>query len=54
VVNLRIIGRRYPSIQALPFGPQLGDNIAFGVLIAALTRRPASVSDGSRSRRQSP
>src|SRR5581483_4011395 len=30
-VNVGIIGRRYPAIRSLPLGPQLADNMAFGV-----------------------
>lgn len=35
-MNLRVIApRRYPAIAALPFGPQLADNVAFGAIFAA-------------------
>ena len=34
VVNVGIIGRRFPDIRALPLLPQLADNVAFGVVFA--------------------
>jgi hypothetical protein len=38
-VNLGVIARRrYPAIAALPLGPQLADNAAFGAIFAAATR----------------
>jgi hypothetical protein len=30
VINVRVIGRRFPAIAALPLVPQLADNVAFG------------------------
>lgn len=39
VVNLMIIGRRYPHIRALPLGPQLADNVAFGLVFALVVDR---------------
>jgi hypothetical protein len=32
VFDLKVIGPRAPKIAALPFGPQLADHIAFGVV----------------------
>ena len=38
-VNLAVIApRRYPAIAALPLGPQLADNAAFGAIFAAVAR----------------
>jgi hypothetical protein len=39
VVNVGIIGRRIPAIAELPLGPQLADNVAFGVVFAAVADR---------------
>ncbi len=39
VINVAIIGRRFPAISALPLIPQLADNVAFGVLFAAVADR---------------
>lgn len=38
-VNVAVIGRRFPAIRALPLGPQLADNIAFGIVFAAAVDR---------------
>jgi hypothetical protein len=39
-VNLAMIARRrYPDIAALPLGPQLADNAAFGAVFAAVADR---------------
>ncbi len=38
-VNVGLIGRRFPAISALPLIPQLADNVAFGVLFAAVADR---------------
>jgi hypothetical protein len=35
-----VVGRRFPAIRALPLGPQLADNIAFGVVFALVADRP--------------
>lgn len=40
IVNLMIIGRRFPQIRALPLGPQLADNVAFGLVFAVVADRP--------------
>jgi hypothetical protein len=34
-LDLGLIGRRYPAINALPEGPQVLDHLAFGVTAAA-------------------
>lgn len=39
VINVGIIGRRFPAISALPLVPQLADNAAFGALFAAVADR---------------
>jgi hypothetical protein len=39
VVNLVVIGRRFPRIRALPLAPQLADNVAFGIVFALVTDR---------------
>ena len=38
-INVGMIGRRFPAISALPLIPQLVDNVAFGVLFAAVADR---------------
>jgi hypothetical protein len=40
VINLGIIGRRFPAIRALPPIPGLADNVAFGALFALVADRP--------------
>lgn len=39
IVGAGIIGRRYPGIRDLPLGPQVADNIAFGVIFALVADR---------------
>jgi hypothetical protein len=39
VINVGVIGRRFPAIAALPLGPQLADNVAFGAVFAFLVDR---------------
>lgn len=39
VINVGIIGRRFPAIRALPLIPQLADNTAFGIVFAAVADR---------------
>jgi hypothetical protein len=39
VVNLVLIGRRFPAIRALPLAPQLADNVAFGLVFALIADR---------------
>jgi len=38
--DVRVVGRRFPRIHALPLGPQIADHVAFGAVVAALTKRP--------------
>lgn len=42
VDNVVVIGRRISGLADLPVGPQLADNIAFGVVFAALVDRGSS------------
>jgi len=39
VVNVGVIGRRFPAIKALPLIPQLADNLAFGAVFALVVDR---------------
>lgn len=39
LLNLVVVGRRYPAIRALPLAPQLADNVAFGVVFALVADR---------------
>lgn len=39
VVNVGVIGRRFPAISALALGPQLADHAAFGVVFALVADR---------------
>jgi hypothetical protein len=39
LVNVGLIGRRFPAIRELPFGRQVADNIAFGVIFAVVADR---------------
>jgi hypothetical protein len=39
VVNVGLIGRRFPAIRALPLIPQLADHVAFGVVFALVVDR---------------
>jgi len=39
LINVGMIGRRFPAIRALPLLPQLADNVAFGLLFAAVADR---------------
>jgi hypothetical protein len=39
VINVAIIGRRFPAIAQLPLAPQLADNVAFGMLFAFVVDR---------------
>jgi hypothetical protein len=39
-INLAVVARRaFPELAALPLGPQLADNAAFGVVFAAVADR---------------
>lgn len=42
VVNVGLIGRRFPAIRSLALMPQLADHVAFGTLFAAVADRPAA------------
>ena len=44
--NLVLVGRRIPAIAELPLGPQLADNVAFGVAFAAVADRPFAEGRG--------
>ena len=39
IVNVGLIGRRFPAIAALPLVPQLADNVAFGAIFAFVVDR---------------
>jgi hypothetical protein len=32
-VDLKLIGRRFPAIRAMPFGPQVVDHVVFGAVV---------------------
>jgi hypothetical protein len=38
-IDLGVLGRRWPSIRALPLGPQVADHVAFGALVGAVVSR---------------
>lgn len=40
LVGAGLVGRRFDAIRALPLGPQLADNIAFGIIFALVADRP--------------
>ncbi len=47
VLDLLVIGRRFPAIRALPLAPQVADHVAFGVLagwVLDRASRPAPIS----------
>jgi hypothetical protein len=35
-LDLRLIGRLFPRIRALPRGPQVADHVAFGAVVGAV------------------
>lgn len=37
ILDLRVLGRSFPRIRALPLGPQVADHVAFAMIAAALT-----------------
>jgi hypothetical protein len=39
VLGAGVVGRRFAALRALPFGPQLADNVAFGMIFAAVVDR---------------
>ena len=41
VVNVGLIGRRFPAINSLPVMPQIADNVAFGTLFAVVVDWPS-------------
>jgi hypothetical protein len=42
VVNVGLIGRRFPAINSLPLMSQLADHVAFGTLFAVVVDRPGT------------
>jgi hypothetical protein len=40
LIGAGVVGRRFPAIRELPFGPQLADNVAFGIIFAVVADRP--------------
>ena len=36
VLDIGVLGRRYPAIASLPLGPQLADHAAFGALLGGV------------------
>lgn len=40
LIGAGVVGRRFPAIRALPFGRQLADNVAFGIIFAVVADRP--------------
>jgi hypothetical protein len=42
LIGAGVIGRRFTAIRDLPFGRQLADNIAFGVIFALVADHPRS------------
>ncbi|HWF34845.1 MAG TPA: hypothetical protein VG295_05725 [Solirubrobacteraceae bacterium] len=44
LVNVGIIGRRFPAIRALPLVPQLADHVAFGTVFALVADRRRSAA----------
>lgn len=43
LIGAGVIGRRFPALRELPFGPQLADNVAFGIVFAVVADRPTRV-----------
>jgi hypothetical protein len=41
-VDLRVVGRHFPRVRALPTIPQLADHVAFGVTVARMLERSPS------------
>jgi hypothetical protein len=46
VLDLGVIGRRFPQIRQLPWIPQLADHIAFGLLVGLVLDRQPSIELG--------
>jgi hypothetical protein len=40
LIGAGVIGRRFSEIRELPFGRQLADNVAFGIIFAVVADRP--------------
>jgi hypothetical protein len=40
LIGVGVIGRRYPAIRALSIGPQIADNVAFGIIFAVVVDLP--------------
>jgi hypothetical protein len=38
-LDLGVIGRRFPRIDALPLGPQVADHVAYGAVVGTVLRR---------------
>jgi len=36
VIDLGVVGRRFPRVRVLPLGPQLADHAAYGAIAARL------------------
>lgn len=45
-LDLGLIGRRFPRVEALPLGPQVADHIAFGAVAGAVLARIRSAGHG--------
>lgn len=48
VLDLVVVGRRFPAIRALPLAPQLADHVAYAVTAAAVLRRRAAARRSAR------
>jgi hypothetical protein len=51
LVGAGVVGRRSAAIRELPFGLQLADNIAFGIIFALVADRPSRQEGGLSSSR---
>lgn len=45
LVGIGVVGRRFAAIRELPFGAQLADNIAFGIIFALVADRSGETHD---------
>jgi hypothetical protein len=51
LVDIGLVGRRFPRVRALPFGPQLADHLVFGAVAGeVIARRRAARELTERSR----
>ncbi len=41
-VDLRLVGRRFPRVRALAFGPQVADHLLYGAVVGAVLARRRS------------